>query len=118
MSLFPPEISSSMATLGEIEEAVQAAHNAGAAQIALLKCTSAYPGPPGEMNLRTIPHLVESFHVPVGLSDHTLGIAVPIAAAGLGSCIVEEHFTLSCSTPARIAPSRWSPMSSRLCDSY
>lgn len=92
-------ISTGMATLGEIEEAVRAARNAGAVQIALLKCTSAYPSPPEEMNLRTIPHLAESFGVPVGLSDHTLGIAVPVAAVALGACIVEKHFTLSRDIP-------------------
>jgi pseudaminic acid synthase len=95
----PLIISTGMATLGEIEEAVQAARRAGATQIALLKCTSAYPAPPEEMNLRTIPHLSEAFGVPVGLSDHTLGIAVPVAAVALGACIVEKHFTLSRDIP-------------------
>lgn len=95
----PLIISTGMATLGEIEEAVQAARNAGATQIALLKCTSAYPAPPEEMNLRTIPHLAEAFGVPVGLSDHTLGIAVPVVAVALGACIVEKHFTLSRDIP-------------------
>jgi N-acetylneuraminate synthase len=88
-----------MATLGEIEEAVSTARNAAATQIALLKCTSAYPAPPESMNLRTIPHLAEAFSVPVGLSDHTLGIAVAVAAVALGACIVEKHFTLSRATP-------------------
>lgn len=96
----PLIISTGMATLREIEEAIQAACNAGATQIALLKCTSAYPAPPEEMNLRTIPHLAEAFHVPVGLSDHTLGISVPIAAVSLGACIVEKHLTLSREIPS------------------
>ncbi len=91
----PLIISTGMATLGEIEEAVQAARKAGANQIVLLKCTSAYPAPLEEMDLRTIPHLSEAFAVPVGLSDHTLGSEVPIAAITLGACIVEKHFTLS-----------------------
>lgn len=95
----PLIISTGMASLGEIEEAVQAARGAGADQIALLKCTSAYPAPPEEMNLRTIPHLAEAFGVPVGLSDHTLGIEVPVAAVCMGACIVEKHFTLSRSQP-------------------
>ena len=95
----PLIISTGMATLSEIEEAVQAARKAGATQIALLKCTSAYPAPPEEMNLRTIPHLAEAFGVLVGLSDHTLGIAVPVAAVALGACIVEKHFTLSRDEP-------------------
>lgn len=95
----PLLLSTGMATLGEIAEAVQCARDTGAEQIALLKCNSAYPAPPEEMNLRTIPHLAEAFQVPVGLSDHTLGIAVPVAAVALGACIVEKHFTLSRSRP-------------------
>ncbi len=95
----PLLISTGMATLGEIEEAVLAARNAGATQIVLLKCTSAYPAPPEEMNLRTIPHLAQAFHVPVGLSDHTLDIVVPVAAVTLGACVLEKHFTLSREIP-------------------
>lgn len=95
----PVILSTGMATLAEIEEAIQAARSAGATQIALLKCTSAYPAPPEEMNLRTIPHMQGAFGVPVGLSDHTLGIAVPVAAVALGACIVEKHFTLSRAIP-------------------
>lgn len=91
----PLIISTGMATLGEIEEAVAAARGAGAGEIVLLKCTSAYPAPPEEMNLRTIPHLAQAFQVPVGLSDHTLGIEVPVAAVALGACMIEKHFTLS-----------------------
>lgn len=95
----PLIISTGMATLGEIDDAVQAARRAGATQIALLKCTSAYPAPPEDMNLRTIPHLAAAFQVPVGLSDHTLGIAVPVAAVALGACIIEKHLTLSRDIP-------------------
>lgn len=91
----PIIMSTGMTTLAEIEEAVQAARRGGATQIALLKCTSAYPAQPEDMNLRAIPHMSEAFGVPVGLSDHTLGIAVPVAAVALGACIVEKHFTLS-----------------------
>lgn len=91
----PLIISTGMATIGEIEEAVCAARNAGLDEIALLKCTSAYPASPEEMNLCTIPHLSQTFHVPAGLSDHTLGIEVPVAAVSLGACIIEKHFTLS-----------------------
>jgi N-acetylneuraminate synthase len=91
----PLILSTGMATLEEIEEAVLAARKAGAEEIALLKCNSAYPAPPEEMNLRTIPRLAETFGVPVGLSDHTLGISVPVAAVALGACIVEKHFILS-----------------------
>ena len=95
----PVIMSTGMATLGEIDEAVCAARKAGAKDIALLKCTSAYPALPEEMNLRTISHMARAFHVPVGLSDHTLGIAVPIAAVSLGASIVEKHLTLSRSIP-------------------
>ena len=91
----PLILSTGMATLEEIEEAVLAARKAGAEEIALLKCNSAYPAPPGEMNLRTIPSLAEIFGVPVGLSDHTLDISVPVAAVALGACMVEKHFILS-----------------------
>lgn len=95
----PIIMSTGMANLAEIDEAVRTARKAGATQIALLKCTSAYPAPPEEMNLRTIPHLSEAFQVPVGLSDHTLGIAMPVAAVAFGACTVEKHFTLSRSNP-------------------
>ena len=91
----PLIMSTGMATIEEIEEAVAAARAAGAQQIALLKCTSAYPAAPSEMNLRTIPELARRFDVPVGLSDHTMGIEVPVAAVALGACILEKHLTLS-----------------------
>jgi N-acetylneuraminate synthase len=91
----PMFISTGMASLAEIDQAVGTARAGGATQIALLKCTSAYPAPAEEMNLCTIPHLAQAFGVPVGLSDHTLGIAVPVAAVALGARIVEKHFTLS-----------------------
>jgi len=95
----PIIMSTGMATLAEVDEAVTAARKAGCKEIALLKCTSVYPAKPEEMNLRTIPHMAEVFGVPVGLSDHTLSIAVPVAAVVLGACIVEKHFTLSRKTP-------------------
>ena len=92
-------MSTGMATLSEIDEAVTAAREAGCKELALLKCTSAYPAGPAGMNLRTIPHMAEAFGVPVGLSDHTLGMAVPVAAVALGACIVEKHFTFSRDIP-------------------
>lgn len=91
----PIIMSTGMASLAEIEEAVTAARESGCEELALLKCTSGYPADPAEMNLRTIPHMAQAFNLPVGLSDHTLGIAVPVAAVALGACIVEKHFTLS-----------------------
>lgn len=95
----PVLLSTGMATLEEIEEAVATLRAAGNREVALLKCTSAYPAPPEEMNLRSLSALASRFGVPVGLSDHTLGIAVPVAATALGACIVEKHFTLSRSAP-------------------
>ncbi|GIK27089.1 MAG: pseudaminic acid synthase [Anaerolineae bacterium] len=91
----PTIMSTGMATLAEIDEAVHAFRRAGGTELALLKCNSAYPAPPEEMNLLTIPNLAETFSVQVGLSDHTLGIEVPIAAVALGATIIEKHFTLS-----------------------
>jgi sialic acid synthase SpsE len=84
-----------MATTDEIEEALAALYDNGSGEIALLKCVSAYPAPPEEMHLRTIPALRDRFNVVAGLSDHTMGIAVPVAAVSLGASIVEKHFTLS-----------------------
>ncbi len=95
----PLIMSTGMSTVEEIEEAVQTARQAGAAEIALLKCTSAYPALPEEMNLRTIPELSQRFGVPVGLSDHSMDVAVPVAAVALGACILEKHLTLSRSEP-------------------
>jgi len=95
----PLIISTGMASLQEIEEALAAAREAGADQIALLKCTSAYPAPPEEMNLKTIPEMARRFKMPVGLSDHTMGVVAPVAAVVLGANIIEKHLTLSRSTP-------------------
>lgn len=111
----PIIMSTGMGTLAEVAEAVYTARQAGCNQLALLKCTSAYPAPASEMNLRTIPHLAEAFGVPVGLSDHTLGTAVPVAAVALGACIVEKHLTLSRATPGpdaafSIEPHEWRQM--------
>jgi pseudaminic acid synthase len=90
----PVIMSTGMASFEEIEEAVQTLRAHGCTRLALLKCTSAYPSLPEDMNLRTIPHMAESFGVPIGLSDHTLGVAVPVAAVALGACIIEKHLTL------------------------
>ena len=94
----PIIMSTGMGTLAEISDAVAVIKKAGV-PLALLKCTSAYPSPPESMNLRTIPHLAEAFDVPAGLSDHTLGISVPVAAVALGACIIEKHVTLSRNDP-------------------
>jgi pseudaminic acid synthase len=90
----PIIMSTGMASEAEISEAVEAARGAGATQIALLKCTSAYPAPPEEANLLTIPALARRFNCPVGLSDHTMAVAVPVAAVALGASIIEKHLCL------------------------
>lgn len=90
----PVIISTGIATLCDIEEAVTACKRAENEQIALLKCTSAYPAPLEEINLRTIPHMAETFKTVVGLSDHTIGIYVSIAAVALGAKIIERHLIL------------------------
>ena len=84
-----------MASLAEIDEAVYTLRKNGTKDLVLLKCTSAYPAPPEEINLRTIPHLAEAFCCPAGLSDHTLGTAVAVAAVAVGAAMIEKHFTLS-----------------------
>lgn len=91
----PLILSTGMTRLAEIDDAVRAVREAGGRELILLKCTSSYPAPPEEAHLRTIPHLSEAFGVPAGLSDHTLGTAVPTAAVTLGACVVEKHLTLS-----------------------
>ena len=93
----PVLMSTGMATMAQIDAAVVAARagGAGPGKLLLFKCVSSYPAPPEEMNLHTIPHLAKAFDVPVGLSDHTLGTEVPLAAVALGACAIEKHVTLS-----------------------
>jgi len=91
----PMIISTGIATLCDIQEAVEACKRVGNDQITLLKCTSAYPTPIEEANLRTIQNMAETFNCTVGLSDHTLGISAPIAAVALGAKVIEKHFILS-----------------------
>ncbi|MFC1821076.1 pseudaminic acid synthase [Thermodesulfobacteriota bacterium] len=95
----PMIVSTGMASLSEIDEAVHVIRQTKNAPLALLKCTSAYPAPPEEANLRTISHLARAFDVPTGLSDHTMSSAVAVGAVALGACIVEKHFTLSRKDP-------------------
>lgn len=90
----PIIISTGIATLADIEEAVNACKRMGNEQIILLKCTSEYPSPLEDINLNTIPNLKDTFKTLVGLSDHTLGISVPIAAVALGAKVIEKHFIL------------------------
>ena len=91
----PMIISTGMATVAELDEAVRTARESGCKDIILLKCTSTYPASPDNSNLLTIPHMSELFGVQVGLSDHTLGIGTAVAAVALGATIIEKHFTLS-----------------------
>ena len=91
----PVIISTGMATVADLSESVQAAREAGCKELILLKCTCTYPAPPENSNLLTIPHLRDLFDVPVGLSDHTLGIGAGVASVALGSVLIEKHFTLS-----------------------
>lgn len=88
----PVIVSTGMATLSEIAETVELLRRTGCDEMVLLKCVSAYPAPPESMNLRAIPHLAETFGVVVGLSDHTLGTEVAVAAVGLGASLIEKHF--------------------------
>ena len=91
----PVIISSGMASLSELNDAVSLLREHGTTQIAMLKCTSAYPAKPEDANLNTIKHMMETFNVVGGLSDHTLGIEVPIASVVLGARIIEKHFKLT-----------------------
>lgn len=90
----PLILSTGMASLGEIDEAISAARTGGPVEVTLLQCASLYPSPPHIMNLRTIPAMAAAFGVPVGLSDHTLGTHVASASIGLGAAIIEKHYTL------------------------
>lgn len=90
----PIIISTGMATLGELDEAVRTAREAGCRDLILLKCTSTYPASPANCNILTIPHLRQLFGCEVGLSDHTLGVGVSVAAVALGATVIEKHFTL------------------------
>lgn len=91
----PVIMSTGVATLADIDEAVRVLRENGCENLILLKCTSTYPASPDNCNLMTIPHLANMFEdTLVGLSDHTMGIGVPVAAVALGACVIEKHFTL------------------------
>lgn len=91
----PLIISTGMANIAELDMAVETARAAGCKDLVLLKCTSTYPASPTNTNLRTIAHLKDLFACEVGLSDHTMGVGVSIAAVALGATVIEKHFTLS-----------------------
>jgi N-acetylneuraminate synthase len=90
----PVIMSTGMATAAEIDEAVRAARAAGCRDLVLLKCTSTYPASAENTNVATIPHMRTLFGCEVGLSDHTLGCGVAVAAVALGATVIEKHFTL------------------------
>jgi pseudaminic acid synthase len=91
----PMIISTGMASLAELDEAVQTARDAGCKDLVLLKCTSTYPAEAKNTNILTIPHLKNLFNCQVGLSDHTMGIGVAVASTALGATVIEKHFTLN-----------------------
>lgn len=90
----PLIISTGMATVSEIENAVNVSREEGCEDIVLLKCTSTYPASPTNSNISTLPHMKSLFNTEVGISDHTLGIGVPLASIGFGATFIEKHFTL------------------------
>ena len=91
----PLIISTGMASVAEISEALSTARDAGNEQVCILKCTSTYPATPENTNIRTIPNMRDTFGCEVGLSDHTMGCGVAVAAVALGAVLVEKHFTLA-----------------------
>jgi pseudaminic acid synthase len=91
----PVVISTGIAEISDIEDALDACKRNNNDEVILLKCTSAYPTPLSEVNLLAIPDLSSRFSVLVGLSDHTLGLSVPVAAVTLGACLVEKHLTMN-----------------------
>jgi N-acetylneuraminate synthase/N,N'-diacetyllegionaminate synthase len=95
----PVVLSTGMSYLEEVVDAVAALRGAGAGPMALLQCVSNYPAAPADVNLRAMTTLAEATGLPVGLSDHTSGLAIPFAAVALGACIVEKHFTLDRNLP-------------------
>lgn len=91
----PLIISTGMASIAELDDTVRAARETGCKDLILLKCTSTYPATAGNTNIATIPHMRELFGCEVGLSDHTMGVGVSVAAVSLGATVIEKHFTLN-----------------------
>lgn len=92
-------LSTGMSTLEEVEKAVEWLRESGTKDITLLHCTSNYPTPPKDVNMRAMLTLQEHFQLPVGYSDHTEGIVIPVMAAAMGACVIEKHFTLDRTMP-------------------
>ncbi|MBP2316061.1 pseudaminic acid synthase [Azospirillum soli] len=119
----PIIMSTGMADLGEISDAVRTARENGARDLILLHCVSAYPAPAREANLRTISHLAEAFGVATGLSDHTLGTAVSVVAVGQGAVLIEKHFTLNRADggpdgPFSLEPDELRTLVTQCCDAW
>lgn len=95
----PLIVSTGMSTLGEVENAVLEIQAAGNPNLILLHCVSNYPANPADVNLRAMQTMARAFHVPVGYSDHTLGMDISLAAVTLGACVIEKHFTLDRNLP-------------------
>jgi len=95
----PVIVSTGMSDLDEVREATEVVRSEGNDQIVLLQCVTNYPADPGDVNLRAMRTMAEALNVPVGYSDHTLGIEVAIGAVALGACVIEKHFTLDRSLP-------------------
>jgi N-acetylneuraminate synthase len=113
----PMIISTGMASLAEIEVAVNTARNSGCSEIILLHCISSYPAPNDQSNLLTLGHLAEAFNVVGGLSDHTHGTATSVAAVALGASVIEKHFTLARSDGGPDSAFSLEPVEfKRLCD--
>jgi pseudaminic acid synthase len=91
----PVIMSTGVSTLADTDESVRVLKEHGCNDLILLKCTSTYPASPENTNIATIPHMMQLFNCPVGLSDHTMGIGASVAAVALGACVIEKHFTLS-----------------------
>lgn len=100
----PTILSTGMATLAEVDDAVRTFRAAGGRDLLLLQCTSAYPTPPADVHLRKLPALAAAFECPVGLSDHTQGYVAAVGAVALGACFLEKHFTLDRNLPG---PDHW-----------
>lgn len=105
----PVILSTGMSYLSEVAEAVRVLRAAGCRQLVLLHCVSNYPADPADANLYAMRTLRETFHVPVGFSDHTLGIEVALAAVALGACVIEKHFTLDKKLPGPDHPASLEP---------
>ena len=91
----PIILSTGMSSLGDVAQAVQVIHEAGNHELVLLHCVSNYPADPRDVNLKAMDTMEKAFQLPVGYSDHTLGIEVALAAVGRGACVIEKHFTLN-----------------------